>query len=658
MFGERRYFPKKRYPIPFGVLDRLLYSSILTEEDAMRIRRTTSIIVLSLMTAFFLAACGGGGDGGGGGGGAMTPVTTTLAAFPITIDNATLNGTVNPNGDNTVAWFEWGTGSGLSPFTPTPNQTLGSGTAAITVTFKLTSLTPGTTYYYRVAASSSAGTVKGTIASFTTAAPNTPPAVQTLAASNLTISGATLNGSVIPNGLATNAHFEWGTDNTFAIPNVTPDQAMGSDSASHLMDANLTGLTAGTKYYFRVVANNSAGTSTGTTASFTTNALSPAVTTDNASPVTTSNATLNGTVNPNGLATTYWFVWGTDPALTNPATISETPHQSLAAGLAPLPINASVSTAVATQYYYRVAANNSAGTSLGSIKNFTTPQNPPPTADAGPDQAVFMMGAFGPTEVTLDGSGSADGPPGSPYGTITSYKWTQLPGGTAVTLDNDASPTPTFTAPAVSYGTGEELQFSLTVTDDRGLSGTDNVNVTAYWGYFDDFRDDTTGSYSVDDFGTGAGFAYALGGDPPGGRVYLGTRDGNSISVFHNFSVPVSYTGVFSIDFCPIVESSPGGQIQLRLMDDNDTYFLVTNSKVSKVRATVEVDSAPITNPYSQGGCYTIKITYSPEVNTFEVFGETISLTTDTTSIGIFSFDITLTDQDAYIDNIKMEAAP
>ena len=149
----------------------------------------------------------------------------------------------------------------------------------------------------------------------------------------------------------------------------------------------------------------------------------------------------------------------------------------------------------ATRYYFRVSATNSAGTTKGSIVLFDTLQNPPPVANAGPDNTVFM----GQT-VTLNGSGSSDA-----FGTITSYQWTQIAGPSVGALDNTDPIRPKFTAPAVTYP-AQDLQFLLTVTDNRGLSGTDNVTITANWGFFDDFSTNTIGTYTVTQtVGTGDG---------------------------------------------------------------------------------------------------------------------------------------------------------
>lgn len=97
------------------------------------------------------------------------PIATTTAASDIKLTSATLNGTVNPNHSATSAWFEWGTSANLSSFDSTISQSLGSGADNALLSSILNNLTGNTTYYFRVAASNSGGTTKGTIQSFITA---------------------------------------------------------------------------------------------------------------------------------------------------------------------------------------------------------------------------------------------------------------------------------------------------------------------------------------------------------------------------------------------------------------------------------------------------------------------------------------------------------
>lgn len=91
--------------------------------------------------------------------------------------------------------------------------------------------------------------------------------------------------------------------------------------------------------------------------------------------------------------------------------------------------------------------------------------NWPPTADAGPDQAVVSATAG----VKLDGTKSVD-----PENTKLTYAWAQT-AGTAVTLSSATAASPTFTAPTVTAPT--TLTFELTVKDTTGLEAKDSVSV-------------------------------------------------------------------------------------------------------------------------------------------------------------------------------------
>ena len=82
-------------------------------------------------------------------------------------------------------------------------------------------------------------------------------------------------------------------------------------------------------------------------------------------------ATLNASVNPNGLDTVVKFLYGTDPAL---AGASEADLAVVPAGNSAVSVQISVNNLLAaTTYYFKASATNSAGTTDGDILSFVTP---------------------------------------------------------------------------------------------------------------------------------------------------------------------------------------------------------------------------------------------------------------------------------------------
>ena len=135
------------------------------------------------------------------------------------------------------------------------------------------------------------------------------PVVTTGAASAISATGAKVDGTVDPEGALTAYRFEYGK--TTAYGSTTPDQDAGSGQDPVDASANLSGLTPGTVYHYRVVATNAAGTTRGPDKTFTTTrALKPDAATAGAINITASAATIKGTINPKGSPTTWRFQYG------------------------------------------------------------------------------------------------------------------------------------------------------------------------------------------------------------------------------------------------------------------------------------------------------------------------------------------------------------
>ena len=97
--------------------------------------------------------------------------------------------------------------------------------------------------------------------------------------------------------------------------------------------------------------------------------VAPTVTTGQASGVTANSATVAGSVNPGGLATTYSFQYGTSPSNLS----SSTPSQSAGSGSGVVPVTAALGGLSSSQsYWFRLVATNSSGTTDGELGLFTT----------------------------------------------------------------------------------------------------------------------------------------------------------------------------------------------------------------------------------------------------------------------------------------------
>jgi hypothetical protein len=335
---------------------------------------------------------------------ASAPAAITGPVNAVGTTTATVTGTVNPNGQATSRYFEYGTSTSYG--SKTASVGAGSGTANVDVSAALTGLAPGTTYHYRVVATNSTDTSRGADGIFATAA---APGVVTGAATSVTPTSATLNGAVDPNGRPTTWFFEYGTSTGYGSK--TPEKSAGSGTSSGSVAAALSGLARGKLYHFRLVATSDAGTSRGADRTFSTIGA-PAVVTGAATSIAPTSARLHGTVTPNGQATSWLFEYGTTSSHG-----SKTSARSAGSGTNPVGVSTSLTRLKpGTTYHYRLVATNASGTILGSDRTFTT--TGPPVVLTGAAQGVAA------TSATAVGSINPLGRATTwylEYGTSTSY---------------------------------------------------------------------------------------------------------------------------------------------------------------------------------------------------------------------------------------------
>jgi len=291
------------------------------------------------------------------------PSVSAAAASFVTYQSARLNGDVTSLGSAPGAnvSFDYGTSSGSYTMHTTPAS---QGTGVFTA--PISSLSPTTTYYWRAVADGGAtyGTSYSTPEqSFTT---KTPPATTTDIATGISGGNVTLNGALTSLGTASSVEvrFGYGTDHSYATKTV--GQAR---TTLGVYDQALTGLAGGT-YYYRAEADGGIhGYNYGAEKSFTIggSSASPSATTEPATAIGGSSATLNGNITNMGSAgSVNWsFQYGT--------VSGYYPNETAATAKTTAGPVSFTQAGLSGTYYYRVKIDaGTAGGVMGAEKSFTT----------------------------------------------------------------------------------------------------------------------------------------------------------------------------------------------------------------------------------------------------------------------------------------------
>ena len=325
--------------------------------------------------------------------GVVLATLTTAVVNGITQTTAASGGTITSDGGGAVTarGIAWNTSTN-----PTiANSFNASGTGIGSFNGSLTGLNANTTYFVKAYATNSAGTAYGNEVTFTTSpAPGIVlPTLTTSAISAITQTTAAGGGNITNDGGAavTTRGIAWSTSPSPTVSNNINANVTGIGAFT----GSLTGLTAGTTYFVRAYAANSAGTAYGNEVSFTT---SPALvvlatlTTTAISAITQTTATSGGNITSDGGATVTarGIAWGTsaNPTIANSTTTNGTGIGTYTSSLTGLTAN--------TTYFVRAYATNSAGTAYGNQVSFTTSPAGPTTFN------ISISGfAFSPSTLTV-----------------------------------------------------------------------------------------------------------------------------------------------------------------------------------------------------------------------------------------------------------------
>jgi hypothetical protein len=197
-------------------------------------------------------------------------VVGTLPASGVSQFAATLNGTIETGEEVANYHFEYGTSTAYGQIAPIPDNYTPVSNEPIPIAQPLLGLQAGTTYHYRLIASSPGGTnVAGPDMTFTTP-PIPTPTVATGASEGVGVGSATLTGTIDPHGWDTTYLFEYGPSTAYGSDWPTIQVDMGALEGPQPVLVNVPNLLPGTTYHYRLVASNGGGTSYGPDMTFTT----------------------------------------------------------------------------------------------------------------------------------------------------------------------------------------------------------------------------------------------------------------------------------------------------------------------------------------------------------------------------------------------------
>jgi sugar lactone lactonase YvrE len=224
----------------------------------------------------------------------------------------------------------------------------------------------------------------------------TPPSI-------LTTTGATVPGTINPEGIKATYYFEYGTSESYGS-NTAEVSSWEGDEGTEPKEVNeaLTGLQPHQTYDYELVASSIHGASLCGNQTLKTGSAKPSIEEQSASGVVTqTEATLQARINPNNEPTDWHFEYSTNPSLSG-ATSVPSPEGTIAEEFRGVPVSQPVSALQPnTTYYFRVITSDpGGGTSEGPIESFlTAPATPATGAASGINQ----------TEATLTGTFTPDG---------------------------------------------------------------------------------------------------------------------------------------------------------------------------------------------------------------------------------------------------------
>ena len=369
----------------------------------------------------------------------------------LPVNKVTLNGNGSIDEDGTITSYSWLKVSGPLRFLIVNPNAANTG---------INNLEEGVYQFRLRVIDNRGGTSDDTIQVTVNPAPppvNQAPVAQ--AGSNKTITlpvnTVTLNGNTSTDADGAIAKFTWSF--------VSGPGAYSIDNAASAV-TNVNGLTEGS-YYFRLLVEDNDGATDADTILVQVNAALTPEPPVNIAPVARAGNDISitlpedktpligtGSGDEDGAIISYNWT-----KISGPSLYEMVNHNSAVTDVQNL---------VEGEYSFRLEIkDNDGGIDADTVEVTVNPaSNVAPQASAGSDIRVSMPDPF----IQFDGLGSND-----PDGAIATYSWTRISGAGAITIVNSTTATPT----VIGVQPGEYV-FELMVTDEKGLTATDQVTVT------------------------------------------------------------------------------------------------------------------------------------------------------------------------------------
>ena len=337
---------------------------------------------------------------------------TTNIADQITNNSARLNGQIvnTGNSSNYTKGFVLYTGN-LNTFTlETSGVTnIVSSTSGNTFNAIANNLTQGKTYKFRAYIKNEAGESYGEVKTFIAKDAVVAGQVTTNDATEITSSQARLNGDLVSSGNSTNYTIGFllysGNLSTFT-ETTSGVQKFEVPNSKSLFNKLVTNLTELKSYNFRTYITNEVGTNYGSIKTFTTPTAVTLgqVTTNDATNITTTTATLKGVLNSTGNSTNYTVGFLLYQGSASNFTLTTSGVQNYTTTASGTTLSKALTNLNGnTNYKFRTYITNEAGTSYGDVKTFTTEEEIPEMS------FVCLQTLTGHTDIVNSASYSPDG---------------------------------------------------------------------------------------------------------------------------------------------------------------------------------------------------------------------------------------------------------